>query len=357
MGVRIGQPRGGGCVVSIKAKHAESGEWHRVYVGPAQRRGKKYANTNGNGLYFVFDEPICKPAFLTRELRIEMDTSAETGKYRRQEHGRLRRAGRRAGPAGLRAATRVLYVPRANESGRDAFRFQATDCLGKPERSSETRTVLVDIAASQDAPVVTPAAPKLAFRCGVDSVLEIDLLVVELNGDNVTEAGADPALGSLLVSEPVARGRPAGLARVRVSVCGTAAALGRRCRGRGAARSRSRRVFRRSRCLCRRLCRPRGVGGPSPGSAIAAVEIVVRVTDSAGNAAEGRVAVAVLREDRGLLSKTVVGVCGAMFVVNITLALVAAAWTVVNRRKTIVHVSQIHFLLCCSWHSAAPSRR
>jgi hypothetical protein len=331
VGVRVGHPRGGGAVVNVKAWNALAGEWVSLYQGDPQRQ--KYAETNGRGLYFTFDEPSCRQAFKTDTIRVELDTSFETGiaDWVFVDFVELIGADDMQ-PATLRThnrtgRNRVTYVPRKDQSGHDSFRFSTSDCLGDGLRqSANAGRVSVEIEPRQDAPLVSIAASAstpASFRCGMDRAAAVEVVVDELDGEAVSlrallpPAPAAPLL-AVELGAPVADERPA--------TSGPGAGV---------------RATRRWRTLalvaadCAQLS-----------ASVTELSFAVVATDTSGlESAPARVALRALKEDRGAMSWGARGVCYAMFLLDISLALVAMAWSVVNRGKTIVRVSQIHFLL------------
>ena len=74
-GVEIGSSRGSGAVIRVQAKDP-LGDWHDLWSGSPRK--SLSAENEENGLYSVFKVPICTHAYATKELRIELDTSAET---------------------------------------------------------------------------------------------------------------------------------------------------------------------------------------------------------------------------------------------------------------------------------------
>jgi hypothetical protein len=144
-GMLVGMNRGGGAIVSVKAKNNATGRWQRLYAGAPQKT--KYTETNSIGPYFTFNEPLCRAAFLTSVLRIEMDTTAVTGiaDWNMIDYVELVGA-RESQPALLiNGSDTVTYVPRADASGEDVFEFQSTDCLGDDLRSADPSPVRINI--------------------------------------------------------------------------------------------------------------------------------------------------------------------------------------------------------------------
>lgn len=74
--VEIGSSKGYGAVVGIKVQ-ALDGSWMRLYKGAA--RHADFALNSRRGRYLLWAPKICRPHFKTKRVRIELDTSEETG--------------------------------------------------------------------------------------------------------------------------------------------------------------------------------------------------------------------------------------------------------------------------------------
>jgi hypothetical protein len=133
---------------------------------------------------------VCRAAFKTSVLRIEMDTTAVTGiaDWNRIDYVELVGAVDAQPALLLNGTDSVRYVPWPDEHGVDSFEFRATDCLGKDVRSSEPSVVSIKIAPKPDAPLfeVSPSGP--TYRCGLDSELALALVSVALDSDALRDA-------------------------------------------------------------------------------------------------------------------------------------------------------------------------
>mmetsp|Transcript_7817 Transcript_7817/g.17079 ORF Transcript_7817/g.17079 Transcript_7817/m.17079 type:complete len:867 (-) Transcript_7817:181-2781(-) len=152
--MEVGSPRGGGAIVSIKAKDP-NGKWQVLYSGSAQREAN--AMTNERGFYFIFDETICRPSFKSDTYRLELDTSSETGigTWNYIDYVKL------FGAEELQRAVlrfpedQVVYKPEPNQFGKDEFKFAAYDCGGSRLRTSGGKTISVQITPTPDFPKAT----------------------------------------------------------------------------------------------------------------------------------------------------------------------------------------------------------
>ena len=72
----MGFPRGGGAVVAVRVLDPD-GDWLPLYAnGPLHDGHDLQVERN---LYWDWSPQICRPHFYTSVVRIELDTSAETG--------------------------------------------------------------------------------------------------------------------------------------------------------------------------------------------------------------------------------------------------------------------------------------
>jgi len=158
----IGMPRGPGCIVAIRVLNPESGEWVRLYEGPPLLdvfRDKKEANE-----YWRWAPNVCQIDFKADTLRIEMDTSSETGIYdwnyvdyvevfgSREIQPHVLGVNGHIGDSSDRGF-KVLYVANEHANGEDSFEYTGNDCLGDLFRASEPGVVTISIASRNDAPV------------------------------------------------------------------------------------------------------------------------------------------------------------------------------------------------------------
>ena len=142
VGVVIGCTRGCYAVVSIKAMYNDS--WVSIYTGKADPDAD--SERRSFQLYHHFEPDTCHQPFKTRYLRIEMDTTVETGvgDWNYIDYIQLRGT-RQLQPSVLRAGqSSIFYVPDEHAEGEDSFEYRVTDCLG-------TRFVLVLLAQRKSA--------------------------------------------------------------------------------------------------------------------------------------------------------------------------------------------------------------
>ena len=74
--IEVGSPRGMGHVVCVKVKNP-AGEWVQLYAGAADT--ELAARFSSARKYWQWSPDACRSHFLVSELRIEVDTSSETG--------------------------------------------------------------------------------------------------------------------------------------------------------------------------------------------------------------------------------------------------------------------------------------
>ena len=69
----LGQPRGVGCIVSVKIwNDANGGSWLPLWEGPADVRAE--AKTDVTREYYNLSPTICRPHFKSNKVRIEIDS-------------------------------------------------------------------------------------------------------------------------------------------------------------------------------------------------------------------------------------------------------------------------------------------
>ena len=168
--IEIGTPQGGGNIVGVKALTPD-GDWVKLYSNYAQleksRRVKKVSQ------YFYFDESICRQNFLTNVVRIELDTSKETGVNGATgiDYIMLRGSEDIQSAIMLHGEDQLLYIPDKDQHGSDSFEIQAWDCGGKQTRASKPGTIEVSILPSPDTPVIYPHDETVQVsRCNINSL-------------------------------------------------------------------------------------------------------------------------------------------------------------------------------------------
>jgi hypothetical protein len=322
--VFIGMPRGGGAVVNVLARDVATGRWQSLYQGSPQL--EKNRATSSKGLYFTFDEQLCRAPFKTDAIRAELDTEAIEG-WNFVDYVELIGAGEMQ-PAVLRGSgmsghesggnrsrtERLVYVPDPDQSGMDAFSFLVTDCMGSPLRESASAVVQVGVAAKPDAPTASLTQVSPLFRCGVDAGITMLVSMVDMDGDEVAlELVAAPVVGTVAIASP-------RRAATTNSAVRTAA-------------------FWETNVTYSLDC------AELPGYSTE-VTLALSVKDSSTSALATplSVTVRVLKEDPSRMSVSVKALCGSMLAVNVALALLALAWATFHRKARVIRASQFPFL-------------
>ncbi|KAL1511077.1 hypothetical protein AB1Y20_005900 [Prymnesium parvum] len=156
LAILIGQPRGMGAIVRIQVR-ASSGRWTNwttVYDAPAQRsQGDFYLRS---GQYWTWQPaPFCRPHHRISEVRLELDTSSQTGIADWNYIDYVLVIGTESlQPAAMESAlpAYVYYVPDNDAHGIDKFEYRVTDCSGERIRTSEPNVLDFTITAVNDAP-------------------------------------------------------------------------------------------------------------------------------------------------------------------------------------------------------------
>jgi hypothetical protein len=326
--VAIGTPRGGGAVVNVLARDASSMRWQSLYQGAPQR--EKMLQTNGKGLYFTFDEALCRAPFKTDALRIELDTSEESGisDWNLVDYVELAGAPElqpgvlRTGGNDSSWRQRLVYVPDRDQSGEDTFEFLSTDCLGKQQRESAVARATVSIAAEQDVPLASLASDEPALRCGVDRTVNVPVFVLELDGESVElQLLEAPTVGELALGRPAAAQRAAAPPALQAAGAGVATAA----------------WFATNATF--------GVNCAALEPGITEARFSLAVVDTAGRGSKPlSVLVRVLKHDPSRISPLVRSLCSGMLAVSIASCVLAAAWTAYYRTSRMVKASQPHML-------------
>ena len=160
-GITIGCTRGCYSVVGVKAKYvngssgAPYSEWVTMWKGATDPN--KDADRFQKGLYLHFSPPTCHLSFKTTMLRIEIDTTKETGSSDWNYIDYIKLHGtQKMQSAVLRApSTTLLYVPDKDQNGYDSFEYRASDCLGNDFRASEYRRITLHIKPQNDPPIAS----------------------------------------------------------------------------------------------------------------------------------------------------------------------------------------------------------
>jgi hypothetical protein len=319
-GVFIGMPRGGGSVVGIAAYDAAHGVWQQLYADAVLK--KKYDATNGNGLYYVFDETVCRTAFQTRKLRIEVDSTGETGIADWNCIDYVQLIGSRDSQAALLVdgAESVTYVPWADEHGEDSFGFVASDCLGNDLRVSDEASVALTVLPHPDAPLVRLPAQEPSFRCGQDRAVLLGLDVLELDGEQLLPLEALATANVTLMFDDSSSNMPMRFAALAADPLKPMAAHW----GINVSVSIECAAF-------------------PPG--LSRANVTLNVTDSAGYSTVVVQSVVVLKTEMSHISSSTKGLGYALFVLGTAVIFSMAGWIVKNRQHPIVRVAQLSFSL------------
>ena len=205
-GIVIGMPRGVGSIVAIRARNplaeeGSDGEWVRMYeANPLLEQDRK--NRAVGGPYWNWAPNVCRTHFLADTIRIEVDTSDETGvgdwNYidaveifgsTSIQEGALRQEADITGDIGKTDAwvtegttvtrnVKVVFVPHTNAHGEDSFEYKATDCTGDMFRISEPGLVSIIIDDVNDAPSIVIDA--VGVTTNKDEQLNFSALVADV---------------------------------------------------------------------------------------------------------------------------------------------------------------------------------
>mmetsp|Transcript_13688 Transcript_13688/g.29528 ORF Transcript_13688/g.29528 Transcript_13688/m.29528 type:complete len:1410 (-) Transcript_13688:45-4274(-) len=322
--VEAGSPRGGGHIVSIKAMDP-TGKWRSIFSGSVQKTDN--LETIGRGLYHIFQEPICRPPFKTNHLRLEFDTSAETGigSWNYLEYVKLIGA-TTAQHAVLRyPSVKVKYVPNENAFGTDSFTYSAYDCGGNRLRSSGKKTVTVQINSAADVPIASTAHEGKFYVYNSSKmhqitlqghdydheVVEFSIVAVPLVG-TLWKAGVKLASSSTLEAGPQVG--PDKLQSVDVE-------------------------------YQMPVCGDKGVQYEPGKTAFQFRDsFTFRVKDTKGAYADREVVLDVNCEDKGYDS-AVQGYCLLFFYLNVAFAVICIVWTIYARSHPVVKAAQTPFLV------------
>merc|ERR1711871_984139 len=129
-----------GHITAIKAKDPR-GNWVALYTGtPLLDVHRLHVQTKS---YWRWVPKACRVHFKTTELRIEVDTSAQTGIADWNYIDYVKVFGAPSlQPAALPTnTTAVVYVPDTNANGADTFEYPASDCPGRLLRYSASAKI------------------------------------------------------------------------------------------------------------------------------------------------------------------------------------------------------------------------
>ena len=193
--VILGISRGAGGVVGIRAKDPSAAagsaeEWVRLYE--ALPLLDVTARQRSTGAYEKWAPNICRLQFKSDTIRIEVDTSAQTGAADWNYLDYVEVIGSQflqsSGlPGGVRTydstgmltkTTRVVYEPFLHANGEDSFQYQSSDCTGDMFRTSSTATVAISISPVNDVPV--QLAPLVNVTQATSATLPFNTLVSDV---------------------------------------------------------------------------------------------------------------------------------------------------------------------------------
>jgi hypothetical protein len=156
--IEIGEVRGAGSIVRIKALRRETGEYVTLWesvdgAGDPRVQYRQQARSE----HRVFKPyPICETTFKTDTIRLEMDTRSVTDWNELDYIAMVGSSQLRSGvlPAGTRE---LVYVPNSDAEGADTFGYAVSDCPFQLERFSNNRdnNVGLYIVPRNDPPVAT----------------------------------------------------------------------------------------------------------------------------------------------------------------------------------------------------------
>jgi hypothetical protein len=191
--IEIGEPRGMGSVVRIRALDPSGGDYYTLWESPdGEGDPTVQYRYNLRTEYRVFRPfPICQTTFKTDTIRIEMDTRTVTD-WNELDYVQL--TGSLALPHGAlpQGVNMVIYVPDPNAFGEDVFSYTLSDCAFQPWRQALPATVAVSILGVNDAPVaanytISDLASLPSETNNGTSLVRIDLAksVSDVDGDEL----------------------------------------------------------------------------------------------------------------------------------------------------------------------------
>ena len=167
--ITVGQNRGMGSIVSVKAYDEVEDKWQKIYSGEADVELEAFCALTNQYAYFEPSD-LCQPAFSTNLLRFEMDTYTlydwNELDYARMIGSVELKSGVIRASLDSQSAT-VVYVPDTDYAGTDTFSFAACDCAYFSSRCSDSEVVTLAVGAVNDAPISSDTTFDL--ECGTDS--------------------------------------------------------------------------------------------------------------------------------------------------------------------------------------------
>jgi len=150
--IEIGEPRGAGSIVRIKALRRETGEYVTLWESvDGEGDPRVQYRSQARSEYRVFTPyPICETTFETDTIRLEMDTRTVPDWNELDYISVVGSSSLRSGvlPAGTRE---LVYVPNPDAEGRDTFGYAVSDCPFQLRRFSFA-PIVVRILPTRDRP-------------------------------------------------------------------------------------------------------------------------------------------------------------------------------------------------------------
>ncbi len=202
--IEIGEPRGMGSIVRIKAFDAASGDYSTLWESPTSEGDVivQYLFQKRSEYRVFTPFPLCQTTFKSDTIRIEMDTRTVQD-WNEIDYVQL--TGSLNLPDGVLegGSNELVYVPNADAFGDDAFSYSVSDCAFYAKRASAPATVSTRIFPVNDPPrardlAISDISPYLGKTGYGSSVASIDLLDLCSDVDNDSlvftieqEAGSD----------------------------------------------------------------------------------------------------------------------------------------------------------------------
>ena len=154
--IEIGEPRGMGSIVRIRAFNPLEGDYSTVWESPTGEGDPtvQYQFQLRTEYRVFLPFPICQTTFKTDTLRIEMDTRRVTD-WNELDYVLLTGSLDLPHAALPQGINEVVYVPNPDANGEDTFSYALSDCPFDPRRQPLPATVAISIAPVNDAPRAT----------------------------------------------------------------------------------------------------------------------------------------------------------------------------------------------------------
>lgn len=200
--VEVGENRGMGSIVAIKAWSQANSAWQVVYSGSPDLEIEPWCRLTNQ--YHVFTtSKFCQPSFVTNRVRIELDTYAvadwnELDYVKLTGSVELRNGALKSTPADTEHMAQVVYIPNANFNGNDSFSFFATDCGYYLNHGSATSHVNLSVTAHNDGPNVENSTVELLCEPNVSYPITLFATDVDAHAPLVFEISELPDEATLL---------------------------------------------------------------------------------------------------------------------------------------------------------------